>query len=1200
MKEFVHLHVHTEYSLLDGLARIKKLVKMTKERGWRAVAMTDHGNMFGTIKMYEACIEAGIKPIIGCEFYICQDHLNKTGREDTGHLILIAKNNTGYHNLLKLISIAHVDGMYYKPRIDYKLLEQYHEGIICLSACLAGHLQKFILQRRFDEARELALWFKRVFGEDFYIEIQNHNLPEDKEVILGQTQLAKELGIKLVATNDVHYLNREDSELQDTLMCVAMHKFVDDPDRLKFATDEFYYKTYEEMLEALPGYEEALDTTLEIADKCDVILQTKSMYENSKIDRKYGLPSNQNYIPNYIPETGESTYDYLKRMAYEGLEKLYPKVTKELTDRLEEELGLIKKQGFVEYFLIVWDYINYARESGIPVGPGRGSGAGSLVAYCIGITKVDPIKYNLFFERFINPERVSMPDFDVDFCKDRRGEVIEYVKRKYGADHVAGIVTFGSMKAKNAIRDIGRVLRVPLSDVNRLAKEIPNFPPDGLKKNEPVLKYYFGREEDPKYEKFVIPELKQAYEDDELIRKMVDMAIKVEGVPRNCGMHAAGVLIAPEAVDTYVPLARNGDEIVTEFDMIEIEHLGLLKMDFLGLVTLTDIKKALDYVKENHGIDIDFYNMEYDDPKVFELISAGKTDAVFQLESAGMKRFMKELGPTCMDDIIAGISLYRPGPMDSIPDFVRCKKDPSAIKYDDPCLESILDVTYGCIVYQEQVMKITQVMAGFSLGQADNIRRIMGKKQVEKIAAERVKFVDGYDDEASGTHIPGAVKLGHKREVAEKVFDRMAEFAKYAFNKSHAAAYAYLGYQTAYLKTYYEVEFLTAVLNNRITNLDEVKKYTAFAKKEGFEVLAPDVNKSGTYFKTENGNIRFGLAALKGVGSTVIDEIIKEREENGEFKSFEDFIARATIPVLNKRVLESLIVSGAFDCFGKYRSQLMAVYGVAVDRAIRDNKNKKTGQFSMFDSIAEMKDEFNSLDWPDIKEYSKDTLLKFEKDIVGIYISGHPLDDYLDKFEKFNLTSDMLAPKEDETGDEDEEIAAEDAVYEQVSDGMKVTCGGIITEKRKIMKDGKEMAFLKLEDLNGVIEVSLFANVYPKFKHFIDEDSMITVKGRISMRNGTPSVTAEEIIPWHKKEDEVKKEQEEKLYLKFDTKDIDLFGKVTSALRAYPGETEVVIKCTSNNRPFAFNQKVETGNYLLNELYGLLGVDNVKLWAPKQ
>lgn len=1199
MKEFVHLHVHTEYSLLDGLARIKKLVKMTKERGWRAVAMTDHGNMFGTIKMYEACIEAGIKPIIGCEFYICQDHLNKTGREDTGHLILIAKNNTGYHNLLKLISIAHVEGMYYKPRIDYKLLEKYHEGIICLSACLAGHLQKFILQRRFDEARELAIWFKNLFGDDFYIEIQNHNLPEDKEVILGQTKLAKELGIKLVATNDVHYLNREDSELQDTLMCVAMHKFVDETDRLKFATDEFYYKTYEEMLEALPGFEEALENTLEIADKCDVIIQTKSMFENSKIDRKYGLPSGQNYIPNYIPETGESSYEYLRRMAYEGLKKLYPNITQNLLDRMEEELGLIKKQGFVEYFLIVWDYINYARQNGIPVGPGRGSGAGSLVAYCIGITKVDPIKYNLFFERFINPERVSMPDFDVDFCKDRRSEVIEYVKRKYGADHVAGIVTFGSMKAKNALRDIGRVLRVPLADVNRLAKEIPNFPPDGLKKNEPVLKYYFGREEDPKYEKFVIPELKQAYEDDPQIKKMVDMAIKVEGVPRNCGMHAAGVLIAPEAVDTFVPLARNGDEIVTEFDMIEIEHLGLLKMDFLGLVTLTDIKKALDYVKENHGLEIDFYNMEYDDPKVFELISAGKTDAVFQLESAGMKRFMKDLGPTCMDDIIAGISLYRPGPMDSIPEFVRCKKDPSAVKYDDPCLESILDVTYGCIVYQEQVMKITQVMAGFTLGQADNIRRIMGKKQVEKIAAERVKFVDGYDDEKSGVHIPGAVKLGHKREVAEKVFDKMAEFAKYAFNKSHAAAYAYLGYQTAYLKTYYEVELLTAVLNNRITNLDEVKKYTAFAKKEGIEVLAPDINKSRTYFKTENGNIRFGLAALKGVGSTVIDEIIKERENGGEFKSFEDFISRATIPVLNKRVLESLIVSGAFDCFGKYRSQLMAVYGVAVDRAIRDSKNKKTGQFSMFDSFSEMKEEFNSLDWPDIKEYNKETLLKFEKDIVGIYISGHPLDDYMDYYEKFNLTSDMLAPKEEELGDEESEGLEDEAVYEQVYDGMKVTCGGIVTEKRKIMKDGKEMAFIKLEDLNGIIEVSLFANVYPKFKTFIDEEALITVKGRISMRNGTPSVTAEEIIPWKRKHEESKHEQEQKLYLKLDTKDIDLFTKVTSVLKSYPGDTEVVIKCTSTNRPFAFRQKVQTGNYLLNELYGLLGVDNVKVWAPK-
>ena len=1197
MKDFVHLHVHTEYSLLDGLARIKKLVKITKERGWKAVAMTDHGNMFGTMKMYEACIEAGIKPIIGCEFYICHDHLNKTGREDTGHLILLAKNNTGYHNLLKLISIAFVDGMYYKPRIDYKLLEKYHEGIICLSACLAGHLQKFILQRRFDEARELAIWFKNLFGDDFYIEIQNHNLPEDNEVIIGQTKLANELGIKLVATNDVHYLNKEDSELQDTLMCVAMHKFVDETDRLKFETNEFYYKTYEEMLEALPGYEEALNNTLEIADKCEVILQTKSLGEKPNVDKKYALSPSKNFIPSYVPDTGETTYDFLKRMAYEGLAKLYPKVTTELVNRIEEELALIKKQGFVEYFLIVWDYINFARNNGIPVGPGRGSGVGSLVAYCIGITKVDPIKYNLFFERFINPERVSMPDFDVDFCKDRRTEVIEYVKRKYGADHVAGIVTFGSMKAKNALRDIGRVLRVPLADVNRLTKEIPNFPPDGLKRNEPVLKYYFGREEGAEFEKFIIPELKQAYEEDDLIKKMVDMAIKVEGVPRNCGMHAAGVLIAPQAVSDFVPLARNGDEIVTEFDMIEIEQLGLLKMDFLGLVTLTDIKKALDYVKENYNIDIDFYNMEYDDPKVFELISEGKTDAVFQLESAGMKRFMKELEPNCMDDIIAGISLFRPGPMDSIPDFIKNKKDPLSIVYDDPCLKNILDITYGCIVYQEQVMKITQVMAGYSLGQADNMRRIMSKKKVEKIAHERIKFIDGYDD--GKNNIPGAVKLGHSREAAEKVFDKMAEFAKYAFNKSHAAAYAYLSYQTAYLKTYYEVELITAVLNNRITNLDEVKKYTAFAKKEGIEVLAPDINKSNTYFKTENKNIRFGLAALKGVGSAVIDEIIKERDANGEFKSFEDFISRATIPVLNKRVLESLIVSGAFDCFGKHRSQLMAVYGVAVDRAIRDTKNKKTGQFSMFDCFTDMKQEFNSLDWPDIKEYNKETLLKFEKEIVGIYISGHPLDNYLEYYDRFNLTADMLLPNEDETeGDYDNND--DEAVYEQVYDGMKVTCGGIIVEKRKIMKDGKELAFVKLEDINGTIEVSFFANVYPRYKNLIEEDNMITVKGRISLRNGTPTVTAEEVIPWRRKDEVVEENNIEKLYLKFDTKDIDLFAKVSSSLKNYPGDMEVIIKCTSTNKPFSYNIKVSAENYLLNELYGLLGTQNVKIWAPNK
>lgn len=1197
MKPFVHLHVHTEYSLLDGLARIEKLIDITKERGWKAVAITDHGNMFGALKFYEACILNGIKPIIGCEFYIARDHKVKNTKEDIGHLILIAKNNEGYHNLLKLISIAHVDGMYYKPRIDYELLKKYSKGVICLSACLAGHVQRLILQRRFDEAEKCALWHKEVFGDDYYLEIQNHNLPEDKEVILKLTEFSKKLGIKLVATNDVHYLNKEDAELQDALMCVQMHKFVDDNDRMKFETDEFYYKTYEEMLEALPGYEEALDNTLEIADKCDVVLKTKSLGEVANVDEKYKLPANKNYIPQYVPETGETTFEYLKRMAYEGLEKLYPEITDELKERMEMELETIRDQGFVEYFLVVWDYINYARQNDIPVGPGRGSGAGSLVAYCIGITKVDPMKYHLFFERFINKERVSMPDFDVDFCMDRRGEVIEYVKRKYGPDHVAGIVTFGSMKAKNAIRDVGRVLRLPISEVDKICKDIPNFPPDGLKKDKPVLKYYFGKTKDSANDKYIIPDLKKAYEEDALVKKVVDMAIKLEGVPRNTSMHAAGVLIAPQPASDFVPLARNGEDIVTEFDMIEIEHLGLLKMDFLGLRTLTDIKKALDYIKENHGVDIDFYNMEYDDPKVFELISSGNTDAVFQLESPGMKRFMKDLGPTCMDDIIAGISLYRPGPMDSIPQFVKCKKDPSAVVYDDPCLEDILDVTYGCIVYQEQVMKITQVMAGFSLGQADNIRRIMGKKKVDKIAAEKVKFVEGWEDPTGKASIPGAVKLGHKREVAEKVFDRMAEFAKYAFNKSHAAAYAYVGYQTAYLKTYYEVEFLTAVLNNRITNSDDIKKYVTYAKKEGFEVLPPDINKSNTYFKTENGNIRFGLAALKGVGASVIDLIIKERNQNGEFKSFEDFISRSDPSVLNKRVLESLIVSGAFDTFGKYRSQLMAVYSIAVDRAIKDNKNKQTGQFSMFDSFEPLKNQFNSLDYPNIKEYNKDSLLKFEKEVVGIYLSGHPLNDYLDYYDNFNLTSDMMKPAE-EMGEEgnEEENSQDDAVYDQIYDGMEVTCGGIIVEKnKKLGKDGKEFAFLKIEDLYGTFEVSLFGNVFPRYKQIVDEDALVTVKGRISLRNGSPSVNAREIIPWKKRGEQTHVDSEiSKLYLRFDTKDIDTYNKVCSSLNAYPGEAEVIIKCTSYNKAFIYNTKVELNNYLLNELYGIIGFDNVK------
>ncbi len=1193
MKKFVHLHLHTEYSLLDGLARISKLIDITKERGWDAVAITDHGNMFGSLKFYEKCVENNIKPIIGCEFYICNDLYKKEGKEDMGHLVLIAKNNEGYKNLLKLNSIAYVDGMYYKPRIDYKVLKEHSEGLICLSACIAGHVPEAILQRNFEEAEKLILWHKEVFGEDYYLEIQDHGLPEEKEVLIYLAEMSKKYNIKLVATNDVHYLYKEDAELQDVLMCVQMRKTVNDPNRMKFSTDEFYYKTYEEMAELFPGYLDALDATLEIADKCNVVLKTKSMGENPKLDEKYKLPANENHIPAYVTPTGETPYEFLRRISYEGLERLYPEVTQELIDRMEMELEVISSQGFVEYFLIVWDYINYARENDIPVGPGRGSGAGSLVAYTSGITKVDPMKYQLFFERFINKERVSMPDFDVDFCTDRRGEVIEYTKRRYGEDHVAGIVTYGCMKAKNAVRDVTRALGFPHAVGDAIAKEIPNKPMDGLKASAPLLKYYFGTTGKPEDEKYIIAPLRKMYEEDDDVKKIADIAIKLEGVPRNTSMHAAGVLIAPEAIPNYVALARNGEDIVTQLDMIELEHLGLLKMDFLGLITLTDIHKALKYIKEDHGVDIDFYNMEYDDPKVFELISSGQTDAIFQLESGGMKKFMKDLGPTCMDDIIAGISMYRPGPMDSIPQFVKCKKNPSEVVYDDPCLEPILNTTYGCIVYQEQVMKIVQVMAGYSLGQADNIRRIMGKKKVDKIAAEKVKFIDGYEDPTGKHSIPGAVKLGHDRAVAEKIFDRMAEFAKYAFNKSHAAAYAYVGYQTAYLKCYYEVEFLTAVLNNRISNADQIKTYTTLAKKEGFEILPPDINHSYTYFKVENGNIRFGLAALKNVGTAIIDEIVKERNENGPFKSFEDYCSRVSMQALNKRTLESLILGGAFDCFGKHRSQLMAVFALAVERVSKDKKNANAGQFTMFDGENAVDESFNALEYPNIKEFNRETLLKREKEVVGIYLSGHPLDDYLDRYDAFDLTSDMLKPAEETEEFEDEEV--QEAVFDQVTDGQNVTCGGIIVEVSKKMKNGKEMCFIKLEDLYGAIEVAFFGRVYAKYKAVIEEDKLVTIKGKISLRNGMPSVIADEVIEWIKAEEKENVVSEKKLYLRFDTKNIDVYNKVMKTLHSYNGDCGVIIKCTTLNKAFALNVSVDANNYLINELYGVIGNENVVL-----
>ncbi len=1203
MKNFVHLHVHTEYSLLDGCARIKKLVQVIKERGEKAVAITDHGTMAGALQFFAECYKNGIKPIIGCEFYIAHDRLYKQGKPDNGHLILLAKNNEGYQNLLKLNAIACKEGFYYKPRIDYEVLAKHSKGLICLSACLAGHIPSLLLNRRFDEAYELGLKLKNMFDEgDFYIELQNHGLPEQLEILEPLNELAKKLGVKTVATNDAHYINREDAEMQDILMCIQMGKFIDDTDRLRFSTNEFYVKTREEMEQAFKAYPEALETTNEIADKCFVTIKAKSHKDIASLPPNCTLRDNENFIPKYEVEN-MSTFDFLKKLCYDGLKERYPVVTPEIQARADYELSIIKEQGFVEYFLVVWDYINYARQNGIPVGPGRGSGAGSIVAYTSGITRVDPIKYNLLFERFIHRERVSMPDFDVDFCYDRRNEVIEYAKRKYGVNNVAYIGTFGTMAAKNAIRDVSRVLRFPLSEVNKICKDIPNKLPDGIKK-PPVLKYYFGTTGKEEDQKFIIPSLRKLYDDDERVRRIIDMSIKLEGMPRQTSTHACGILIAPEPVDNFVPLARNGDEIATQYSMVELEDLGLLKMDFLGLRTLTDIDKTLKLIKRIHGKDIDFYNMEYNDSNVFKLIASGNTDAIFQLEGGGMKKFMKKLKPDNLEDIIAGISLYRPGPMKYIDKYVENKHNPSKIVYDHECLKPILEATYGIIVYQEQVMQIVQAMAGYTLGQADMVRRIMGKKKVEKMAAEKEKFINGWVDPKGEKSIDGALKRGIDEAVARKVFADMEDFAKYAFNKSHAAAYAYLSYQTAYLKCYYEVEFVVAVLNNRITNIDEIKKYVVYAKQHDIEILPPDVNKSETYFSVENKKIRYGLAALKNVGIAVMDAIYNERINNGDYKDFYDFVER-TMPLgVNKRCLESLILSGAFDSFNVARSQMIAVYESVLDIISKDQKNKSTGQFSLFDDASFSTTSKNYTPMPQIKEYAKQSKLKLEKQVLGLYLSGHPLDNYIDEFNKFTFNSSMVEKEEPDIEEDEETFEDEEENESQIKDGESVDCGGSISEVRKIFTKvgNKEMAILQIEDLFGTFDVMVVPKTYERFKQNMAEDNLVKIHGKVSVKDDNSVIIIAESISLlgvaeveSQREEITTQKPPKTLYLRYNTQDEILHRNVLTILKNYPGNTPVIIKCLGLEKSFKLSFGVNTNNYLINEINSILQEENIKL-----
>ena len=1189
MADFVHLHVHSEYSILDGACKIVDLVKKAKALGMPAVAVTDHGNMFAALKLFDACKAEGIKPIFGCEFYVCDDLTVKQGKTKLNHLIILVKDEIGYKNICKLNSIAFRDGFYYKPRIDLKTLEQYHEGLVCLSACLAGDIPQAILHEDYEEAERLVVWFKRVFGNDFYIELQNHGLPEQLQVLPYLKEYAKKYNIKTVATNDAHYLNREDAEIQDVLMCVQMQRFVDDPNRMKFSNDEFYFKSYEEMAQVFPDDLDALANTAEVAEKCN-----------------YGFTYGHYLFPKYVPEDGSNPKDYLLRLVDEGIKKKMGGHTPEIDARIESELAVIEKQGFIEYFLIVWDYINAARRMGISVGPGRGSGAGSLIAYTIGITNINPLRYDLLFERFLHSERVTAPDFDVDFEDVRREEVIDYVKQKYGEPRIARIITFGTMAAKNAIKDVGRVMRVPLAKMDKVTKLIPKL-------KVPILPKCFGFDPNAKPDQ-VVQELVDMYNEDEEIKKVVDIAVKLENFPRQCSTHACGVIIGADILDRHVPLARNGEDITTQYEGAEMEHLGHLKMDFLGLRNLTDIKSCINYVKRNHGVEIDFDKCAYDDANVYKLISTGDTEGIFQLESGGFQSFMKELQPTCLEDIIAAVSLYRPGPMDSIPRYVHNKHNPQETTYDHPILEPILKVTYGCIVYQEQVMKICQEMGGFTLGQADMVRRAMGKKKLAEMQKMKGKFIYGEEaHEENGrmiAKIDGAINRGVPLDIAEKIWKEMEGFASYAFNKSHAAAYSLITYQTAYLKTYYLPEFLTSILNNRITNIDKIKFYVAYAKEKGIQILPPDINKSETYFSCDGKTIRFGIAALKNVGVSVVEEIIAERERGGEFKDLMDFVNRVDGQALNKRCVESLIQAGALDCFGKTRSQLMSVYTVAINRATEAKKRAMSGQIDMFGSLLNEDEGVDDLLYPDMAEYTTKVKLHMEKEIAGVYLSGHPLDEFATRMKNFTLNSSMITNKfgeEDEDGimDTNRGMMVDSGVESSgLKDGEIVTCGGIISSiKTLTARSGSRMAFATIEDMLGSLDVVLFPKSYEKFKDLLKEENIVSIRGKVTLRDGQSlSICVENMELMTNESESVKEkpahEEEEvkpllRLCLIYDTSNKELHSQICGLLKEYAGGSDVYVKDAVTGARYKLPQKVEIRQSLQYELETILNKSNV-------
>ena len=1146
---FAHLHVHTEYSLLDGSNKIKEYVEKIKALGMTAGAITDHGVMYGVIDFYKAAREAGINPVLGCEVYVAPgsrlDREMVHGEDRYYHLVLLAENNTGYSNLMKIVSKGFVEGYYYKPRVDMEVLEKYHEGIIALSACLAGEVQRNLVRGMYEEAKEVAYRYERCFGKgNFFLELQDHGIPEQKLVNQQLLRMSQETGIELVATNDVHYTNAEDAEPHDILLCLQTGKKLADEDRMRYEGGQYYVKSEEEMKSLFPYALQALENTQKIADRCHVEIE----FGHTK-------------VPHFEVPEGYDSWTYLNKLCHEGLDKRYGADAPKYLQKLDDELAVIKNMGYVDYFLIVWDFIHYAREHDIMVGPGRGSAAGSLVSYTTGITDIDPVRYNLIFERFLNPERVSMPEIDVDFCFERRQEVIDYVVEKYGKDCVTQIVTFGTLAARGVIRDVGRVMDLPYNFVDTIAKAIPNEL--GITIDKALM---------------MNPELRGMYESDESVKKLIDMSRRLEGLPRHTSMHAAGVVISQKPMDEYVPLSRASDgTITTQFTMTTIEELGLLKMDFLGLRTLTVIQNAVRLAEKSSGKKIDMNAIDYNDKKVLDSLGTGKTDGVFQLESAGMKNFMKELKPQSLEDVIAGISLYRPGPMDFIPAYIKGKDHPESITYDCPELEPILAPTYGCIVYQEQVMQIVRDLAGYTWGRSDLVRRAMSKKKGKVMEQERKNFVYGNPEE----NVPGCIARGIDEKVANKIYDNMIDFAKYAFNKSHAAAYAVVAYQTAYLKYYYPVEFMAALMTSVLDNTSKVSEYIYTCRQMGIAILPPDINEGEGGFSVSGQAIRYGLSAIKSIGRPVIDAIVEERKIRGPFTTLKDFITRLSGREVNKRTIENFIKAGALDGLEGNRRQKMMIYGSLLDALNQEKKTTMAGQMTLFDIAPEEDKAEYEIKLPNVEEYDKEVLLGFEKEVLGIYISGHPLEEYMERLKKNTnaVTTDFVL--DEETG------------TLKVSDGVKVRIGGMITDKViKYTKSNKAMAFITLEDLVGTVEIIIFPKDYERYAKYLENDAKVFVEGRVTAeedRNG--KLICEKIISF----DEVKRE----LWLQFPSKsDFEekegaLYGKMMDA----DGSEHVVIYLAAEKqmKRLPENRNVAITKELLEELGNFLGKDNVKV-----